>query len=377
MNVAPRRPVTIIRRGGSGGGPQRPTWRGRPDNEYSREKFKPLVPKDMFDALRIAAMEHITEQDALLTAFCSLESLRQDPAPLHKLAIVAPKGQDMNDFAAALIAKMGTAVDGFGVEYRPAAEGTRYGTLFIVAPSRDMFFGSLSPFPVFDNAVDVLDLDILTWRPKVVFADRDWYPRQLVPSLLQKSMEDSGSTKILAELETIVQTRIKLGLPLPHTQQDKIAAAAGTVRVAAKAKADSYDYEVSPASNWHGSSGGRAQIKAAEIQSRALQMASSNAWIAVQNYVEALIENAKLPPLFVAFPTMWDFVELDALHGHARALRAQFRASNPGGHMPALNAYITAAFMMHHENALWTLLLLPVIGMYKDVPHPLGQVGFA
>jgi hypothetical protein len=367
MNVAPRRPVTIIRRGGSG---PRPTWRGRPDNEYSREKFKPLVPKDVFDAFRTAAMEYITEQDALLTAFCSLEALRQEPAPLHKLAIVSPKGQDVNDFAAALVVKMNTGIDGFSVEYRLAAEGTRYGSLFIVAPSRDMFFGTVSPFPVFDNAVDVLDLDILTWRPKVVFADRDWYPRQLVPSLLLKSMEDSGSTKILAELETIIATRNKLGLPLPHAQQDKIAAAAGSVR-------NNDEPDARP--NWTTPKDNKsAQFKlAAERQYRTMQAASSNAWTAVQNYVEALIENPKLPPLFVAFPTIWDFVELEALHAHARALRGQFMLSNPGGHMPALNAYVTAAFMMHHENALWTLLLLPAISMYKDVPHPLGHMGFA
>jgi hypothetical protein len=376
------KPITILRRTGSPSSkyqsnartPRRAPPAPAEEGEYVRENFKPLVPRETFTDIRRAVMEFVNEQDALLTAFCSVESLRAMPDQLHKLAIVCPRQQNLNDFAATLVSRVNSLPSAssreFKAEFRPAEHDSRFGSLFIVTPSRDIFFGTLSDFPVFKDVVDTLDLDLITWRPKVMFGGQEWYPRQLVPLLLRKAMIAAGSLRVVADLDEVLAQREESGLLLPTRQTEQILEAIGAPPpVAVSASLPPSSTLVMPPLHTY-------CARPVAFGGDPLARISDSAWKSLAAYTEVLIEAEHLPRLYVAFPMEWDFVGLEALHRHARQIRAQYRAVNPGRDLTALDAYISAASNPQLHYALWTLFLLPVITIREGQQHPLAATNF-
>ena len=278
-------------------------------------------------------MDYAMHQEAVLTAYNVVDSLKQDtPSVARSLALYAPRGTTRDEFVSELLEIIrDTGLEGAEVFAKTAAaSGVTFVTFAETGGPASYVLVTVSDFPVFTAppVSAVTPLDDITWSLPVVCCGKTWYPRFLLPELQRLAF--SEATKLHAIFGHAIDTREAAGWDMPTDKTEKwfnkIPAPA------AETPPPAYLHEVD------------------------MECLCDDAWDGIAEFAAWLIQLETLPLARIQLPYGFDLNSLMYLHTLARH-QYQFAATTT---QTPLTTYIYASMASPmHRLGLSALLVLP------------------
>jgi len=306
-------------------------------------------------------MKRVVDSKGLLTAFSAVQCLRSHgEAELHKLAIMAPRGEDRLAFAQLLLDDIRASI---GEEASPISdpylqEDVQYVTLYVTSAARVLMVATVSAFPAEEVIPRDAALDTVTWSlPVKCGGVAGWKPLQLTPTYLRLALEHAGNYRILESFDQALEGRIGAGYPVP----DEVVPVAVPVPVQPVFAAPTFNPD-------------------------ACKDTVASAWATMSQFAEWFMAQEVLPFLPIACPQEFDTQALHLLHHYARHQWPMMRHlsaidiimdvsttwpfTRPGkwGHG---RAQCLARIVFVIFAGLWQFFLLPFILVREGVHNPL------
>jgi hypothetical protein len=313
-------------RGTRGGGYSQRTDRAMPAAQ------RPAVSLPVYAHALDTAMDYAMHQEAVLTAYNAINSLRQDtPAAVRSLALYAPRGVKRDDFVVGLM----DAVRDAGLEGAEIYAKIAYtsGVTFVSLAERDgpatYVLVTVTDFPVFvaPPVAPTTPLEDITWSLPVLCSGKTWYPRFLLPELQRVAF--AGAVKLHAILGKTIADREAAGWDMPTEKTEKWFAKVPST-AAAGSPPPAYTNAVD------------------------MECLCDDAWDGLAAFAAWLIQQEFLPLDRVQLPFGFDTNSLAYLHAFARQRHHCCPAETP------LSAYIYASMASPmHRVGFTVLLILP------------------
>lgn len=281
------------------------------------------------------AMSYAMCQEAVMTAYAAINSLRQDTAAVAKsLSLYAPRGVGRDAFVAGLMgAVRDSGLEGAEVYTRPpGVSGVAFVTLNETGAAMGFVLATVSEFPVLDVLPGEAPLEDITWSLPLVCCGKTWYPRFLLPELQRIAF--AANPKLEGMLSRAIADRLAAGWEMPAEKTAKWFTSAVPLAVTVSAKQAAEPAEASPSPDEH-----------------VFPAFSSEAWATMTAFASWLIQFEYIPVDEFVLPPGFNIQPLLYLH---------FAARHESAAPDAFSAYAWAVKRSPmYAPGMWTLLLLP------------------
>ena len=278
-------------------------------------------------------MDYAMHQEAVLTAYNAINSLKQDaPSVARSLALYAPRGSTRDQFVSGLMEAIRDAgLEGAEVFAKTAAvSGVAFVTLAETGGPASYVLVTVTDFPTFTAPPISADtpLDDITWSLPVLCCGKTWYPRFLLPELQRVAF--GGVAKLHAILGQAIAAREAAGWDMPTEKTEKW-----------------FNKVPAPAAD---------TPPPAYLNEVDMECLCDDAWDGMAEFAAWLIQLETLPLARIQLPYGFDLNSLAYLHTLARH---QYQFATATTQTP-LSTYIYASMASPmHRLGLSALLVLP------------------
>ena len=310
------------------------------ENERDKKEFG-------FQMALESAMTYCVMQDAYLTAYSVINSLKvgSKPATLKSLSIFAPRQSVKDEFVNSLADYIHHHLLGYDSFEIYVKDVSTTGVTYLYF--QDKVLVSVSAFPESLNALladSKLALEDVTWSVPVTCSKATWYPKQLLPEVMNDIFTEQSSDKMVGALNLAIRDRREAcaSMPSPSTSES----------YAALHKRVQPEQIAVPVEPHH-----HLPLPTPQRAVSCWPGISMYMWTAMDDFAGWLIQFEEIPyDNFVFPPGSMDIAALSYLQYTARQQYILYPYNSP------LENYIYASKMTAVNRAgFWSLLLLPLL----------------